>query len=139
MATSPLSLPSSPEPFSDEDNHTEPRGWWEAPEKEAPRRRCGQRRRRGKAPIESEGPFVHNPTPDDVKKMARSAFLAFPEKQKRKELAPEERKAAKKKWRPVPTHWDRAMKRLREDNLWALSNAEMADRSAEWRKAAGGE
>ena len=144
MATSPLSLPSSPEPFSDEDNHPEPCGWWEAPEKEAPRRRCGKRRRRGKAPVESEGLFIHNPTPDNVKKMACSEEalerrLAFLEEQEREELAAEERKAAKKEWRPVPTHWDRAMKRLREDNLRALSNAEMADRSAEWRKAAGGE
>ena len=29
------------------------------------------------------------------------------------------------------------MKRLREDNLRALSDAEMADRAAEWRAVAG--
>ena len=139
-----MSLPSSPEPFSDEDNHTETRGWWEPWQKEAPRRRSGKRRRPGKAPVESEGVFVHNPTPDDVKKMARSEKelerrLAFLEKQERKELAAEKEREAAKEWRPVPTHWDRAMKRLREDTLRALSKAEMADRSMEWRKAAGGE
>ena len=62
--------------------------------------------------------------------------LAILEKKEKKELAAEEKKAARE-WRPVPKHWDRAMKRLREDNLRALSDAEMADRAAESRVAAG--
>ena len=70
--------------------------------------------------------------------------LAFLEKQERKELAAEKRKAAAaeerkaaKKWYPVRE--DRATKRLREENLRALSDAERAARAAEWRKAGGGD
>ena len=140
---STLSLPSSPESVSDEDNHPNRRHWWEEAEEEPPRRGRRQRRGRCTAPVESESPFVHNPDPDEVKKIANRSDnaichrLAILEKKEKKELAAEEKKAARE-WR-APNHWDRAMKRLREDNLRALSNAEMADRSAEWRKAAGGE
>ena len=83
---SPISLPSSPEPYSDEDNHPQPLGWWEARPRDPPRRRRPEKRRRCKAPVESEGPFVHNPTPDDVAKMnnrseqALERRLAFLEK-----------------------------------------------------------
>lgn len=135
---SPISLPSSPEPYSDEDNHPQPLGWWEAPPRDPPRRRRPKKRR--------QGPFVHNPTPDDVAKMnnrsekalqRRLAFLEMKEREEeRKAAAAEERKAAKK-WYPVRE--DRATKRLRDENLRALSDAEMAHRAAEWRKAAGGE
>ena len=112
---SPMSLPSSPEPYSDEDNHPQTLGWWEARPRDPPRRRRPEKRRRS-----SEGPFVHNPTPDDVAKMnnrsemALERRLAFLEKQEREELAAEERKAAKK-WYPVRE--DKATKRLREENL----------------------
>ena len=68
--------------------------------------------------------------------MALERRLAFLEKQEREELAAEERKAAKK-WYPVRE--DSATKRLRDEQLRALSDAEMADRAAEWRKAADGE
>ena len=134
---STLSLPSSPESISDEDNHPNRRHWWEE-EEEPPRRGRRQRRGRCTAPVESESPFVHNPDPDEVKKIANRfdnairRCLAILEK---KELAAE--KKAVREWRPVPKHWDRATKRLPEDNLRALSNAEMADRAAEWRAAAG--
>ena len=147
---SPISLPSSPEPYSDEDNHPQPLGWWEAPTRDPPRRRRPKKRRRS---VFAEGPFVHNPTPDDVAKMnnrseeALERRLAFLEKQERKEeLAAEEREAAAvaakerkaaKKWYPVRE--DRATKRLREENLRALDDAERAARAAEWRKAAGGD
>ena len=139
---STLSLPSSLEPVSDEDNHPNRRHWWEEAEEEPPRRWLRQQHRRRTAPVWSEGPFVHNPDPDEVNMIANrsdnaiSRRLAILEKKEKKELAAEEKKAAAREW-PAPKHWDRAMKRLREDNLRALSDAEMADRAAEWRAAAG--
>ena len=104
----------------------------------------GRRQRRGRrtAPVWSEGPFVHNPDPDEVNMIANRSEkairrrLAILEKKEKKELTAEEKKAAAREW-PAPKHRDRAMKRLREDNLRALSNVEMADRAAEWRAAAG--
>ena len=101
-----------------------------------------QRRRRRTTPVESESPFVHNPDPDEVKKIANRSDnaicrrLAILEKKEKKEFAAAEEKKAAREWRAL-NHWGRAMKLLREDNLRALSNAEMVDRAAELRAAAG--
>ena len=103
---STLSLPSSPEPVSDEDNHPNRRHWWEEAEEEPPRRGRRQRRGRCTAPVYSEGPFIHNPDPDEVKKIANRSDNAIRRRLailEKKELAAEEKKAARE-WRPAPKH-----------------------------------
>ena len=140
---STYSLPSSPESVSDEDNHPNRRYWWEAPEE--PEEKPPKRVRRRRQPWAS-GPFVHNPDPDEVKKIAnrcnkkRQRVLAILENKEKKELdADEEReeeKAAARERRARLKPREREDKRIREDNLRALSNREMADRAADWRAAA---
>ena len=136
---STYSLPSSPESVSDEDNHPNRRGWWEAPEE--PEEKSPKRQRR--QPWAS-GPFVHNPDADEVKIANRSdkereQRLAILEKKEVKELAAEEEreeeKAVARERRDTRKRREREHKRIRDDNLRALSNREMADRAAEWKAA----
>ena len=92
------------------------------------------------------GPFVHNPDPDEVEKIAnrsdkkRQRVLAILENKEKKELDAEEEweeeKAAARERRARLKPREREDKRIREDNLRALSNREMADRAADWRAAA---
>ena len=139
---STYSLPSSPESVSDEDNHPNRRGWWEAPEE--PEEKPPKRVRRRRQPWAS-GPFVHNPDPDEVKKIANRSdkelqrLLAILEKEKKELAADEEReenKAAARERRARLKLREREDKRIRDDNLRALSNREMADRAADWKAAA---
>jgi len=139
---STYSLPSSPEPVSDEDNHPNRRDWWEAPE---PEEKPPKRVRRGRQPWAS-GPFVHNPDPADAVKIANrpdkelQRRLAILEKKENKELAAdeerEEEKEVARERRARLKLQKRVDKRNREDNLRALSNREMADRAADWKPAA---
>ena len=94
---SSFSLPSSPEPASDEGNHPNRRQWWEAPEDEPPRRghrqRCTTPDYDSDSPVEEKHHFVWRPMPDDVKKIKKRSLkkiqerLAILEKEEKKELA----------------------------------------------------
>ena len=56
-------------------------------------------------------------------------------KQKAKELTAEERKATAMKRRTPAKCSERVEKRRREENAQALSNAETADKAADWKSA----
>ena len=140
---STYSLPSSPKSVSDEDNHPNRRDWLEAPEEpdEKPPKRVRWRRQPW-----ASGPFVHNPDADEVKIANRSdkerlqRRLAILENKEKKELAAdeerEEEKVVARERRARLKRREREENRIREDNLRASSNREMADRAADWRASA---
>jgi hypothetical protein len=67
---SPYSPFSSSDEVSDEDNHLERRHWWERAPEEPPRRRGRRTAADSDTPDESDGHFVHNPDPDEVKRIS---------------------------------------------------------------------
>ena len=82
-----------------------------------------------------------NPTPNDIKRIEErpdnetEKVLARLGKQEVKELAAEERKATAMKRRAPAECSERVEKRRREENAQALSNAETADKAADWKSA----
>ena len=143
---SKLSLPSSPESVSDEDNQPKAWAWWD-PKIEAealgidPSAK-GKRKakRNGKAKVESTS-WVHNPDPDRVDNRSEeelNRLLNRLEKLEEKELAREEEAREKREekalWRRIKKSRDREDDRMREANRLALQKQEMADRAAEWKK-----
>ena len=137
---SKLSLPSSPESVSDEDNHPKARPWWE-PEITAEALGIDpSAKRKRKAKVESTS-WVHNPDParvDNRSEEELNRLLNRLEKLEKKELAREEEAREKREekalWRRIKKSRDREDDRMREANRRALQKQEMADRAAEWKK-----
>jgi hypothetical protein len=100
---SPYSPFSSPDEVSDEDNHLERRHWWERAPEEPPRRRGRRTATDSDTPDECDGHFVHNPDPDEVRRISNlfdmdieKYFTKAAEREQRAEARKQQRAAARK-------------------------------------------
>lgn len=135
---SKLSLPSSPESVSDEDNQPKARPWWEPEwEPEALGIDPSAKRKRKAKVLHESAYFFHRPDPDRVDNRSDEEMnLSDEEKAEEKELArwEEAREKAEEKalWRRIKKSRDREDDRMREANRRALQKQEMAARAAAW-------
>ena len=141
---SKLSLPSSPESVSDEDNHPKARPWWEpditAEELGIDPSAKRKRKRKRKAKVLHESAyFFHRPDPNRVDNRSEeemNRLLDRLEKAEEKELAREaearEKAEEKALWRRIRKSHDREDDRMRKANRLARQKQEMAARAAAW-------